>query len=202
MITTGKGAQREKADYFLSRYACYLIAMNGSSQRPEISMAQSYFAIQTRRQEQQDALMLDSARLELRNQVAEHNRYLSGAAQAAGVNNFPKFHGAGYKGLYGGMSVKAIKAKKGIPDKDELLDRAGRVELAANHFRITQTEEKLDGIKGEDEATKIHFEVGQEIRTTIAKIRGVMPEDLKAERHIKEVEKSLKVATKMLPPKS
>lgn len=203
MVSIGSGAKREKGDYFLSRYACYLIAMNGDSSKPEISMAQSYFAIQTRKQEQHEELLLDTARLELRNQVKEHNTYLSGAAKKAGVVNFPKFHSAGYLGLYNGLTVKKIKARKNIPEQDDILDRAGRTELAMNHFRITQTEEKLATVTGgEDEATRIHFDVGQEVRRTVERIQGVMPEDLKPEPHIKEVAKRLKDAKKMLAPKS
>lgn len=203
MVEIGSGAKRERADYYLNRYVCYIIAMNGDVTKPEISMAQSYFAIQTRKQEINEDLLLDSVRLQLRNQVKEHNTHLSGAAKAAGVSNFSKFHGARYKGLYNGMTAKAVKAKKGIPEKDEILDRAGRVELAMHDFCITQAEVKLDGVRGENEATNINYKISQEVRATVEKIKGTMPEDLKAEPHVKEVEKRLKEATtKLLPPKS
>jgi DNA-damage-inducible protein D len=202
VITAGKGAQLQSRDLFVTRYACYLIAMNGDAARkPEIAMAQSYFAIQTRRQEKFDELTEDQKRIALREQVRDHNKHLSAAAQKAGVANYPGFHDAGYRGMYGGLGVTAVKIKKGIPRKENVLDRVCRTELAAHDFRITQTEEQLDGVMGEEKATALHYSVGQEVRSAIQNIGGKMPEDLPAEPHIKTLLKARKKA-KQLPPAS
>ena len=141
MVTLGSGSQRPVDDYHLSRFACYLIAQNGDPRKPEIAQAQQYFAIQTRRQELSDQAAADVERLGLCKQTAEEFKALSGAAQDAGVQNkmFGVFHDTGYKGLYGGLGRDAIKQRKTIPDKDNLLDRMNATELAANQFRMTQT---------------------------------------------------------------
>jgi DNA-damage-inducible protein D len=141
MIAIGKSAQRETGDFHLSRFACYLIAQNGDPRKAEIANAQRYFAIQARRQELSDRLAADIERLELRKQTAEEFKALSGPARQAGVENrmFGLFHDAGYKGLYGGLGVDQIKARKSIPAKDALMDRMEASELAANQFRMTQT---------------------------------------------------------------
>jgi DNA-damage-inducible protein D len=200
-ITAGKGAEIDKGDYFLSRLACYLIAMNGDPSKPEIGMAQAYFAVQTRKQEEFDQLTEDEKRLELRQRVRDHNRILSSAAKQAGVENFPRFQDAGYRGLYGGLGLRAIKTKKGISFKDDLLDRAGRSELAANDFRITQTEERLAGELncGENAAVEIHHMVGEKVRKTIKELGGTMPENLAAEPHIKTLLPKRR-GRKALPP--
>jgi len=144
-ITSGKGRTQVVDDYHLSRFACYLIAQNGDPRKPEIAHAQKYFAIQTRRQELSDAAAADFERLESRKQASEEFKALSGAARDAGVQDkmFGIFHDAGYKGLYGGLGSDAIKARKGIPPKEHLMDRMGTTELIANQFRMSQTREKL-----------------------------------------------------------
>lgn len=201
MVDIGSGAKRRVSDCFLSRYACYLMAMNGDATKAEVGMAQTYFAVQTRRQEALDQLTDAEKRLELRARVKDHNKYLSSAAKKAGVRNFPRFQDAGYRGLYGGIGVRQVKRRKGIPDKEDLLDRAGRAELAANDFRITQTEEKLAWVSDEDSATRLHHRVGEEVRATIKKIQGIMPENLPAEPHIKTLRQKRK-AKGELPPKA
>jgi len=186
-IVAGKGAEVQRADYYLSRYGCYLIAMNGDPGKPEIGYAQTYFAVQTRRQE-----LLDQGghqpRIELRERIKVANRNLNSAAKEAGVQSYAMFHDAGYRGLYG-MGLADLKSHKGIPPKDDLLDRAGRVELAANEFRITQAEEKLrrDRVKGEATAIETHRQVGHAVRSTIEKLGGTLPENLRPEPSIKQL---------------
>jgi DNA-damage-inducible protein D len=188
MIKIAKGSKKEAIrkiqDYHLSRFACYLIAQNGDPRKPEIAFAQTYFAVQTRKQELFETLDNDGKRLFTRQQVASHNQQLSKTAKAAGVENFGKFNNAGYLGLYN-LTAGQIKKKKDI-DHGDLLDYAGSTELAANLFRITQTDAllKKDNVQGEDTASAMHRRVGRTVRETIEKIGGTMPEDLPKEEHI------------------
>ena len=192
MIAVGKGGQREVLDFHLSRFACYLIAQNGDPRKPEIALAQKYFAIQTRRQELLDQQAADLERLELRKQASEEFKMLSGAARQASVQNqhFGIFHNAGYKGLYGGLGSEAIRKRKRLPHEDNLMDRMDATELAANQFRMTQTREKLsrDGIRGEQRAIQTHNDVGKEVRAAIQRIGGTLPENVPPAEHIKQVE--------------
>ncbi len=182
VITAGKGAQLQKADWFLSRYACYLVAMNADSSKPEVAFAMSYFAVQTRRQELSDT----QKRLELRLRILEDNQKLAGAAKKAGVVRYPLFQDAGYRGLYS-MSLSDAKAYKGLTPSQDLLDHAGRLELAANDFRITLTEHRLsrDWVRTEPEAILTHRSVGEEVRSSVVKDNGIAPEDLPIEPSIK-----------------
>jgi DNA-damage-inducible protein D len=188
VITAGKGAQLERADFYLTRYGCYLIAMNGDSSKQEIAEAQSYFAYQTRKQELDEQLTESQRRIALRDRVRKGNKALAGAAFSAGVKRFAIFNDAGYRGLYG-MGLADIKQRKSIPESEDLMDCAGRTELAANEFRITQTEQKLkrEGIQGEEKAIRAHQQVGQEVRSAIERVGGTMPENLPAETPIKKL---------------
>ncbi len=202
MIEIGKGGQRQVTDVKLSRYACYLIVQNGDPAKPVIANGQTYFAIQTRRQELTDnqafqQLKEDEKRLFLRNEVREHNKQLVETAQQAGVEtnlDFAVFQNHGYKGLYGGLDAKGIHQHKGLKKNQKILDHMGSTELAANLFRATQTEEKLrrEKIQGKNKANQTHYEVGLKVRQTIKELGGTMPEDLPvAEKGIGQLEKEL-----------
>src|SRR3989338_4006799 len=196
LVDIGSGGKRAVKDWKLDRYACYLIAQNGDPKIPQIAVAQTYFAVQTRRQEIFDKLPDAEKRLFIRGEVSSENKKLFKTARQAGVSHFGLFNDAGYRGLYG-ASLGDVETIKGIK-KGELLDRAGSTELAANLFRITQTDEKInkDKIKGDFEARKTHFMVGGKVRQTIKDIGGELPENLKSEKHIKDVRKDIKLLQK------
>jgi DNA-damage-inducible protein D len=197
MVPIGSNTVRQIKDWKLDRYACYLIAQNGDPKKQEIAQAQTYFAIQTRRQELFTNLSEDQKRVFIRSEVTAQNKKLFKTAKQSGVSHFGLFNDAGYRGLYG-LSLSEIEIKKGIK-KGELLDRAGATELAANLFRITQTDEKLQksGIKIEKDANQTHFMVGGKVRQTIKDIGGVLPEQLEPEKHIKEIKKEIKKIAKL-----
>ena len=188
MVRLGSGSSRKIEDYHLSRYACYLIVQNGDPSKPVIALGQTYFAIQTRRQELADdtafkALSEEDRRLFLRNELREHNKALVETAKRAGVRtelDYAIFQNHGYKGLYGGMDAKAIHAHKGLKKSQKILDHMGSTELAANLFRATQAEEKIrrENIAGKSQANAAHYEVGQKVRKTIQELGGTLPEDL------------------------
>ena len=203
MVDIGSGAQREIEDYRLSRYACYLIVQNGDPSKSVIANGQTYFALQTRRQELNDdeafaRLSENDKRLAIRNELAEHNKYLAAAAKDAGVEtslDYAIFQDHGYKGLYGGLGAKDIHARKKLKKSQKILDHMGSTELAANLFRATQAEEKLkrDKVRGKGQANKAHFEVGQKVRQTIKELGGTMPESLPTpEQSVKQIESSKK----------
>lgn len=208
MVEIGSGASRPIEDIKLTRYACYLIAQNGDPRKVQISFAQTYFAIQTRRQEVQDEavrnytpLSEDQRRLLLRDEIKTHNKNLASAAKGAGVIDpldYAIFQSHGYQGLYGGLDVPGIRRRKGLDKKDHILDHMGSTELAANLFRATQTEEKLrrEKIKGKANANAAHFEVGQKVRKAIADIGGTMPEQLPKAENIQKVGRRLNKAIK------
>lgn len=188
MITAGKGAQRSKEDYHLSRYACYLIVQNADPAKPVVALGQTYFAVQTRRQELADELALetlpeDQKRLIYRSQMTIFNTRLAEAAQQAGVIepfDFAIFQDHGYRGLYGGETAAMIAARKGLQGKQHILDYMGSEELASNIFRAAQTDAKLrrEQITGKDAANRTHHYVGRKVRQTIKELGGNMPEDL------------------------
>jgi DNA-damage-inducible protein D len=207
MVDIGSGAQRQLPDVHLSRYACYLIVQNGDPSKPVIANGQTYFALQTRRQELADSqnfaqLNEDEKRLAIRNELATHNKQLAAAAKDAGVDtplDYAIFQDHGYKGLYGGLGNKEIHANKGLKKSQKILDHMGSTELAANLFRATQAEEKLrrDQVSGKLQANKTHFEVGRKVRQTIADLGGTMPENLPTpESSIQQVESSQKKLAK------
>lgn len=198
MINLAKGAQREIEDIELSRYACYLIVQNADSRKKVVALGQTYFAIQTRKQELEEnfeELSECRKRLAIRNELKEHNKILVDTAKDSGVEttlDYAIFQNNGYMGLYGGLKAKDIHTKKGLKKSQKILDHMGSTELAANLFRATQTEEKLrrEKIKGKEKANQAHFEVGKKVRQTIKDLGGTMPEDLPTpKKSIQQIEK-------------
>ena len=195
-IKMPKNAEKTIEDMKLTRYACYLIAQNGDSRKKAIALAQTYFAVQTRKQEitrqEYENLSEDEKRLYTRQNVKDKNKYLFDTAKLAGVKNYGKFNNYGYRGLYNGENAKDIANRKGISEKEDILDYMSSTELAANLFRITQTDEVLKNknINNEDDACITHHKVGQAVRQTIKRIGGTMPEDLPTPRKsTKQIEK-------------
>ncbi len=206
MVEIGSGAKRSVADVRLSRYACYLIVQNGDPSKPVIALGQTYFAIQTRRQELQDdasfqRLSEEERRLMLRGELAEHNRALSAAAKSSGVEtplDYAIFQDHGYRGLYGGLGAKDLHARKGLKKNQKILDHMGSTELAANLFRATQTEDKLrrENVRGKQKANAVHHEVGRKVRQTIRELGGAMPENLPTpDKSIPQIEREQKKLT-------
>jgi DNA-damage-inducible protein D len=186
MVDIGSGTQRKVIDYELTRYACYLIVQNGDPRKEVIALGQTYFAIQTYRQEVADRfnqLDEENKRLVIRGDIKQWNQLLAEAAHDAGVitnEEFAEFQNAGYIGLYGGLTVDEIHDRKGLAIRDKILDFMGSEELIANLFRISQTESKLkrENSKGAGAARDAHYVVGREVREAIKRVDGVMPEDL------------------------
>lgn len=201
MVNLGSGSHREVDDFMLSRYACYLIVMNGDPRKKVIAIGQTYFAVKTRQQElveNYDELSEDQKRLAIRSEMKRHNKQLADAAHDAGVETpleYAIFQNYGYQGLYGGLSAKDIQQRKGLKKSENILDHMGSTELAANLFRATQTEEKLrrDQIQGKELANAVHYQVGRKVRQTIKELGGTMPEDLPTPpKSIKQIEKEQK----------
>ena len=213
MVSIGSGAEREITEVYLNRYACYLVAQNADSRKKPVAFAQTYFAIQTRRQEIQDAdesnytpLNEDHKRLLLRDEIKEHNKRLASAAKGAGViepMDFAVFQNHGYKGMYGNLDKSGIQRKKGLKTKDNILDHMGSTELAANLFRATQTEDKLrrENIQGKANANNAHYEVGKKVRQAIEDIGGTMPENLPTAENIVKVGRRIQKAIKNIKKK-
>ena len=200
MVNIGSKTSRNIVDYKLSRYACYLIVQNSDPKKSVVALGQTYFAIQTRKQElsekEYNELTEDEKRFYQRNLTRKGNYSLNIAARNAGVKNFDKFHNFGYKGLYNGETANDIAKRKKLRYRENILDNMGSDELIANLFRISQTEQKLknENIKLESNANKTHYEVGKEIRKTIKKLGGTMPEDLPTpDKSLKELEKNRKI---------
>ena len=196
MINLGKGGKRKVEDYKLSRYACYLVVQNGDSRKKTIALGQTYFAIQTRKQElsekEYSMLTEDEKRFYQRNLTRKGNYSLNMVARNVGVRNFDKFHNAGYKGLYNGETANDIARRKKLRYREDILDNMNEDELVANLFRINQTKQKLlkDKVQGENNASDIHYEVGKKVRKAIRDIGGTMPEDMPTpKKSLKELEK-------------
>ena len=190
------GGVKKLLDYKLSRYACYLIVQNSDSRKEVVALGQTYFAVQTRKQEliekEYSMLTEDEKRFYQRNLTRKGNYSLNQVAKKCGVRNFDKFHNAGYKGLYNGETADDIAKRKKLRYREDILDNMGSEELAANLFRITQTESRLkkDNISLEKYANETHYNIGRNIREVIAKNGGTMPEDqVTPERSLKELEK-------------
>lgn len=205
MVTIGSNAKRKQDDYKLSRYACYLIVQNADARKKVVAFGQTYFAVQTRKQEITEeyfnSLNENQKRLVTRNQTIDKNKTLYKVAKDSGVENFGKFTNYGYQGLYGGENAKQIAIRKGLDEKAEILDYMGSEELADNLFRIVQTEAKLkkEKINNESSANMTHFEVGKTVRETIKRLGGTLPEDLPTpEKSIAQIklEETKKIANK------
>ena len=199
MVQIGSGAEKEVNDYKLTRYACYIIAQNGDPRKEVIASAQTYFAVQTRKQEitekEYSMLTEDEKRFYQRDLTRKGNYSLNQAARNAGVKNFDKFHNAGYNGLYNGETANDIAKRKGLRYREDILDNMGSDELITNLFRISQTEQKLkkDNVQTEKEANKTHYNIGKNIREVIAKNGGTMPEELPTpKKSLKQLEKENK----------
>ena len=202
-IKTGKGKEEFIKDYKLTRYICYLIVQNADPSKEVVAMGQTYFAIQTRKQEiteqEYDSLSDDDKRFYQRRLTKQGNYTLQKVATSAGVKNMAEFHNAGYKGLYNGETADDIFKRKKLRYREDILDNMNEDELIANLFRINQTKQKLlrDNVKGEKEAKDVHYEVGKKVRKAIADIGGMMPEDLPTpEKSLKQLEKENKKALK------
>jgi len=193
MVNIGSGAQRPVSSVYMSRYACYLIVQNADPLKEIVALGQTYFAVQTRRQEISEQELEDNRRLLLRQEMKTHNVCLAGAAKEAGIvkaSDYAIFQNHGYMGLYGGLTSGDIYRRKGLKKSQQILDHMGSTELAANLFRATQTEEKLrrENIKGKEKANRTHREVGAKIRKTIKELGGTMPENLPVAEDIKKLE--------------
>ena len=198
MVDIGSNTKRDIIDYKLTRYACYLIMQNGDPRKEVIALGQTYFAVQTYRQEINDkfeTLDEDTRRLIIRGDIKQWNQLLVDSAHDMGVisnEDYAIFQNAGYMGLYGGLTVDDIKRRKKLKPKEKILDFMGSTELAANLFRISQTTEKLKNSKKKNkaEANHIHYEVGSKVRKAIKDIGGTMPEDLPTpKKSISKIEK-------------
>jgi DNA-damage-inducible protein D len=199
MVEIGSGSERMVDTIYLSRYACYLIVQNSDPTKIVVAKGQTYFAIQTHRQEKTDNLVEDNNRVFLREEMKKHNISLMHTASTAGVESFAIFQNSGYKGLYGGLTMQDIHSKKKLKKSQKILDHMNSEELAANLFRATQTDAKIkrENIKGQGNANLAHFVVGQKVRNTIANIGGTMPEKLPTPDSVEKAKTRIKKSKKL-----
>jgi DNA-damage-inducible protein D len=198
MVGLGEGARRRVKEYFLSRGACYLIAMNGNPSKPEIAAAQAYFAAKTRKAELDEREPLDRQRLEIREKVSAAHKRVSNVAQDAGVSRFGLFHNARYQGLYG-ADKRVVDRMKGLGDGENLFDRAGSLELSAHEFQMQVAATKIvnEGINGEQPCIDANLAVAKSVRNTIIDQSGVKLEDVPLEAEpIASVRKRLRSPAK------
>lgn len=193
MVGIGSGAKRQVSSIYMSRYACYLIVQNADPSKEIVALGQTYFTVQTRRQEISEQKLEEERRLLLRKEIKVHNVRLAGAAKETGIvkaSDYAIFQNHGYMGLYGGLTSGDIHRRKDLKKGQQILDHMGSTELAANLFRATQTEEKLrrENIKGKEKANRTHREVGAKIRKTIKELGGTMPENLPVAEDIRKIE--------------
>lgn len=200
MVKIGSNAERLVDDYQLSRYACYLIVQNADSSKEIVALGQSYFAIQTRKQELHEQDQIDEKRIYLRDEISHHNKKLAKTAKSVGVDNYWEFVDYGYMWLYGWLRARDIHEKKKLDPKQKILDHMDSEELAANLFRATQTDAKLkrEPVRGQFHASKAHYEVAKKVRQTIKELGGTMPEKLVPAENIKDTKKRLKQSRKIL----
>jgi DNA-damage-inducible protein D len=216
-IATEDNFIRVGDEYKFTRFACYLIAMNGDPKKDGVAAAQLYFAAlaDTFQSYVEHAEGVD--RILVRDEMTSGMKALQGTAKLHGVENYAFFQNAGYRGMYN-MSLPELVKRKGLNPKEKLLDRIGKTELAANLFRVTQTEEKIrnEGLRGQRQLENAAHAVGKTVRQTMIELSGTPPEDLPIAEPIKDVRKKLKTAdkrfreldkpkrskTKALPPKS
>lgn len=204
MVNIGSKTSRSIVDYKLSRYACYLIVQNSDPRKEVVALGQTYFAVQTRKQEiseqEYDSLSDDEKRFYQRSLTKKGNYSLNQVAKKAGVKNFDQFHNAGYKRLYNGETADDIAKRKGLRYREDILDNMNEDELVANLFRINQTKQRLikDNVQGEKKAKDVHYEVGKKVRKAIADIGGMMPEEMPTpKKSLKELEKEKQMQSKI-----
>lgn len=200
MVLIGSEAKKSVNTYHFSRYACYLIAQNGDPRKEEVALAQTYFALQTRKQELSEQLVEDGKRVGMREDIKYRNKTLVRAAKVAGVIYYAEFQDYGYMGLYGGLRQKDIHEKKKLKKTEAILDFMSSEELASNLFRTAQAEAKLkrENIQGQYNANRAHYDVGKKVRQTIKELGSTMPEKLPTPDHVKESRKRFKISQKIL----
>ncbi|MEJ8604620.1 damage-inducible protein [Riemerella anatipestifer] len=185
-------------DFKLTRFACYMVVMNGDPKKIEVAQAQAYFAQQTRKFELYIENHQEIDRLLIREELTEGNKSLNSTLKHAKVQDYAKFTNAGYLGMYN-MRNWELANKRNVK-KEKLMDSMGRTELAANLFRVTQTEERIKskGIQGQHNLEATHYEVGKEVREIIKKNVGKNPENLPQEKQLPDVRKELKAGYKKM----